>query len=56
MNKINGSAKIKVSANKPATAHTLDRCAALKDRTIQQELSKLAKNESFANIYCIFAL
>ena len=29
MNKINGSAKMKVSAEKPATTHTRDRCSTL---------------------------
>ena len=30
IDKINGSEKLKVSSNKPATAHTRDRCTALR--------------------------
>ncbi len=56
MNKINNSAIMNKSVDNIATTHTHNRCVALKNRTIRQELAKLVKNKSFANFYCIFVL
>ena len=50
------SCKLKVLCFEIAYFSYTHRCAALKDRTTQQELAKLTKNENFANICCIFAL